>query len=250
MNIYNKIKSKYILKIIFSYINPKISLGIIKYNKKIQSKLELSLEDYKEYNQIEIDVIPIDYLPKKSNNIIFIEKGTEPYFHIYINGKERKRKKYLKKTDNAKIIKVIIDPEIKSFKYLFDECKYIKEVNIIKCNRNDIINTSFMFSFCRNLEKLNLSKLKTDNVTNMSYMFQCCDKLSELNITNIDTSKVDDYSWMFYGCISLKNFDISGFNIKENVDISSMFTYCPKELVDNIKNQDKKFKNINFNIHY
>ena len=247
---FNKIKSKYIIKIIVSYVSSKKYLGIVKYNKKIQSKLELSSKDYKEYNQIEIEIIPINILTKNRNDIIFMEKGTKPYFHIYINGKERKRKKYLKKTDNAKIIKVIIDPEIKSFKNLFDECKYIKEVNIIKCNRNDIINTSFMFSFCRNLEKLNLSKLKTDNVTNMSYMFQYCGKLSELNISNIDTSKVEDYSCMFYRCISLKNFDISGFNIKENVDISSMFTYCPKELVDNIKNQDKKFKNINFNIHY
>ena len=93
---YNKIKSKYILKIIFSYINPKISLGIIKYNKKIQSKLELSLEDYKGYNQIEIDIIPIDCLPKKSNDIIFIEKGTEPYFHIY-KWKGKKKKKIFKK---------------------------------------------------------------------------------------------------------------------------------------------------------
>ena len=241
---FNKIKSKYILKIIVSYVSSKKYLGIVKYNKKIQSKLELSLKDYKEYNQIEIEIIPINILPKNRNDIIFMEKGTKPYFHIYINGKERKRKKYLKITDNAKIIKVIIDPEIKSFQYLFGQCKYIKEVNIIKCNRNDIISTSFMFSFCTNVEKINLSKLKTGNVTKMCYMFQFCEKLSELNISNIDTSKVDDYSDMFCVCKSLKNFDISGFNIKQNANISRMFAYCSDELIKNIQNQDKKFMNI------
>ena len=35
-------------------------LKIIKYNKNIQNKLNISINDYKEYNHIEIEIIPIN----------------------------------------------------------------------------------------------------------------------------------------------------------------------------------------------
>ena len=43
----SNIKSKYILKNIFSYINKKEKLKLIKYNKELQKILGVNIEDYK-----------------------------------------------------------------------------------------------------------------------------------------------------------------------------------------------------------
>ena len=44
------IKSKYILKIIFSYIQTKKELLIIKVNKKIQQRLDIDINQYQNYS--------------------------------------------------------------------------------------------------------------------------------------------------------------------------------------------------------
>ena len=44
------IKSKYILKNIFSLISERIKLDIAIYNKTLQEKLELRIDDYKEFS--------------------------------------------------------------------------------------------------------------------------------------------------------------------------------------------------------
>ena len=46
-----KISSQYCLKSIFSYIEYNKVLKIVKYNKRIQKKLELEESHYKEYSQ-------------------------------------------------------------------------------------------------------------------------------------------------------------------------------------------------------
>ena len=48
----NNLKSNYILKTIFDIVKENKSLEIVKYNKKLQKKLNLSINDYKEYSQI------------------------------------------------------------------------------------------------------------------------------------------------------------------------------------------------------
>ena len=44
---FENIKSKYILKFIFSYLNEKTKLEIIKYNKTIQNIIKIKLTNYK-----------------------------------------------------------------------------------------------------------------------------------------------------------------------------------------------------------
>ena len=55
----DNIKSKYILKRIFDYLNEKKQLKIILYNKNLIYKLDKRLTAYKnEYLKIEIEIIP------------------------------------------------------------------------------------------------------------------------------------------------------------------------------------------------
>ena len=48
----NNLKSIVILKKILSYITKNETLNILRYNKKLQKRLNLSINDYKDYSQL------------------------------------------------------------------------------------------------------------------------------------------------------------------------------------------------------
>ena len=54
-----KIKSDYFLQKLYDNMPKKKKLEIVKYNKKLQNRLNLSIKDYKEtFSPIEIEIIP------------------------------------------------------------------------------------------------------------------------------------------------------------------------------------------------
>ena len=48
-NLFENIKSKYILKIVFDNLIKKKLLSIIKYNCNLKNKFDINIEDYKNY---------------------------------------------------------------------------------------------------------------------------------------------------------------------------------------------------------
>ena len=72
INLLDDIRSKYILKKIFENIQKKKSLNIIKYNKNIQERLEIGIDDYEKYGIVEIEIIPIVII--KSYRYIFLNQ--------------------------------------------------------------------------------------------------------------------------------------------------------------------------------
>jgi hypothetical protein len=83
-DIFIDIKSKYMMKkILFDYLYITKSLDIIKYNKKIQKRIDININDYKKcseiYSSIEIEVAPIK---NKYDKFINIKKYDEIYYHI------------------------------------------------------------------------------------------------------------------------------------------------------------------------
>ena len=60
---FKKLKSNYVLQKVFNNINKKNLVEIIKYNKKIKERLNLNINDYKEYcetySSIEIEIVPV-----------------------------------------------------------------------------------------------------------------------------------------------------------------------------------------------
>ena len=59
----NKIRNRCLLtRLFFKLLQEKKYLSLLKYNKDLQNKLKLSIDDYKNYNQIIIEVIPIEDL--------------------------------------------------------------------------------------------------------------------------------------------------------------------------------------------
>ena len=90
--IIKNIKSRYILSKIYDNMTIKKKLEIVKHNKKIQNRINLSVNDYKEYCEIEIEIIPNK---DKYGKFININKNNELYYHIYSNdNKEETKNKY------------------------------------------------------------------------------------------------------------------------------------------------------------
>ena len=234
------IKSKYILKQIFQLLLHKKFLKIINYNKNLQNRLDLSIKDYKEYEQviIEVDIDKAEFnLDGIENYFLYNKIFDKSYFHIYFDGnKEEIKRPYITLYEKVKKVKIIIDYEIKSFENLFYGCEKITKINFIKFSRKDITNMKSMFEECLFLEKLNLSNFNTDNVIDMSYMFYKCSSLKELNLSNFNTNNVVNMSYMFNGCIRLKELNLSNFNTNREVNMSYMFSECSSLEVLNIIN--------------
>ena len=137
----DNINSKYILSKIYDNMTKKKKLQIVKYNKKVQNRINLSFKDYKEYSEtftpIEIEIIPTK---GKYGKFININENDKLYYHIYFNdnNEEIKNKYSIKKTFKDTKIKIIIDYQVKSFNYLFWCCKCIESINFKKFNRNNV----------------------------------------------------------------------------------------------------------------
>ena len=270
-NSYLNIKSKYILKEIFKNLTQKKLLETIKYTKKIQEKLEIDIEHYKDYcGTIEINITAVKPNEDTEHYTYINFHGSKKYYHIYINGIdiETKENYYTRYDQDVKTIKIKIDKEIKSLKGIFEFCNAIETIKFVKFNRRDFTDLNGMFFWCCNLKEIDLANLKTDkitdmsrmffkctslvklnlnrfnttNVTNMNAMFAECTSLKELFINNFNTDKVIDMTSMFAECTALKEVNISNFNLKNVKYVRWMFAKCPSELKNKIRNQNKLIK--------
>ena len=186
-----KIRSIYIVKIIFDNLKQNKLLNIFHYNKAYQKLMNIKLNDYIiEFSKIEIEIIP-----KENEYGKFINSIVNAQIYFNDNEKEIKKKK-ITIEDNVTKIKIILNPKYKSLSKLFYDCKCIKKIHFIKFNRDNINDMSSIFYGCSFLEEINFSKFKTNNVTNMSFMFYNCSSLKELNISNFNTNNVTNMSYI------------------------------------------------------
>ena len=223
VNIYEKyeskfdnIKSDFILKKIFNIVRRKKSFQIMKYNKKLQKRLNISINEYKDYYlSIENELKIAD---NKFGKFINISNDEKEYYRIYFNNsKEEITKNYLEDKNKPNLIQIIINNKVKSFKKLFYKCKCINQ--IIFCKK--FINT---------------------NITDMSEMFSGCTSLKELDISNLNTNNVKLMNSMFNDCSSLKELNVSNFNINNIFYMRSIFAGCPDEQKNKIVEQNKNIK--------
>ena len=141
-NKFINIKSDYFIQKLFANMHKKITLKIIKCNFNIQKRLNININNYKDFSEkfssIELEIIPIknEYGP-----FIKIKEKNKKYFHIYFNNnKEEIKKTELNKEDRVSKINVSFDYRIESFYELFDDCKCIESINFKKFYRNNINN--------------------------------------------------------------------------------------------------------------
>jgi len=246
----DNIKSLYILKTIIKNISNGKYLRLIIHNKKIQNKLNVSIDNYIKYsNQIEIEIIPDQNEIYNENKFInIIDEEDKSFFHIYFNEENKEiNRNYFTKDENVPKIKVLIDMEVKSIEGLFSKCYCIKEIKFIKFNRTDFNDFRYMFNDCKYLKNIDIKKLKTNNVENMDNMFNSCKSLKKLDLSNFITDKVKTMRYIFEDCLSLKELNISNFKFNKSTDVEYMLSNCSKELKNEIKN---KYKDINDEAFY
>ena len=181
-NDFDNLKSDYFLRKLFDILKENKSLNIIKYNKKLQKRLNININDYKEYSElyssIELELISNN----KEGEFINIPDNDKEYYHIYFdNSNEEIKRNYLEKNEKVKLIKIIIDYQVKTFKGLFFYCNSINSIYFKKFYRNNITDMNNMFSYCSSLKELNLSNFNNNNVTHMNGMFDgCSDELKNI----------------------------------------------------------------------
>ena len=222
------IKSDYFLKNIFNLLDTKKYLSIILHNKNLQSRLNITINNYKTFfNQIEIELKPTEVLKEKENIFLNRLDNKKEFYHIYFNNNKTEiKRRFITEDDKVSKIKIVIDEEISSLKELFFSCDCIKEINFIKFNRKNITNMISMFEECSSLVKLNINKIKTDNVNNIKSMFRGCTSLKEIDLYNFNTSKIEFMQNLFYDCSSLENLNISNFDTSKVKNMSYMFFGC------------------------
>ena len=79
-DIFDNIKVDYFLQKVFNNLERNISLKIVKYNKNIKKRLNININDYKEYSEIEIELKLVD---DKSGEFINIPEEEKEYYHFY-----------------------------------------------------------------------------------------------------------------------------------------------------------------------
>ena len=124
------LKSTFIFKKIFDNMEKNKSFLIMKYNKKLQKRLNLNIDDYKEcsqlYSSIEIELKIGD---NKFGQFINIPDKDRKYYHIYFdNFKKEIKRCYLKDNEKVQKIKIIINYHVNSFEGLFFQCDYINSI--------------------------------------------------------------------------------------------------------------------------
>ena len=256
LNIKSPVISKLLLE---KYILDDVYMKLFKYNKLHQKKFGLSFQDYKDYNPIKIELIPVEPNKlKKAHNYFINFKRNKKNFSVYFNdSKERTQKEYFTKEDNIYKININIKRKTNDISELFYIKKYgefagcdcIKEIKFTKFLRNDIKDMSSLFYNCSSLTKIHFAEFHSENVTNMSYMFFGCSSLSILDLSKFNTEKVTNMFCMFSKCSSLTELDFKNFDTKNVVNMANMFEKCEKLIVlknfnfitDNVTNMSGMF---------
>ena len=231
-DIFENLKNNFFLEKLFNNLEKRKSLYLLKYNKNLKKRINITINDYKEYSEIyssiEIEIKPVI---NKYGKFINITDINNIYYHIYFNdNKEEIKRNHINNDEQIKIIKIIIDFHVKSFIKLFHDSECIEYINFTKFHRNNIDNMSFMFNKCHKLKEIKgINNFNTINVTNMNSMFQECNELEYLDLSNFNTMNVTDMSWMFNQCHKLKEIKgINNFNTINVINMEAMFAYCYK----------------------
>ena len=107
------IKSKYILKEILNKIDFIKLLNIIRYNKKMQNKMNININTYREYSQIKLDIELFSQNRNVHNSFLLFDENK-----IFGNNEEEKKYSFIKIKEQFKAY----------FHFYFDNDKIEKKI--------------------------------------------------------------------------------------------------------------------------
>ena len=91
--IIENLKSDYFLQKLYDNMTKEKKLEIVRYNKRMQYRLNLNIKDYKEYSETFTPIV-IELVPSKDKygRFININENDKPFYHIYFNDNEEEIK--------------------------------------------------------------------------------------------------------------------------------------------------------------
>ena len=127
---FENLKSDYFIIKLFNIKKEKKTLKIVKYNKKLQKRLNKSINNYKEYSHLYSSIeIELNLIENKFGQFINMQDKEKAYFHIYFNNtNEEIKRDNLKENEKVKKIKIKIDYQVRSFAVLFKDCYCINSI--------------------------------------------------------------------------------------------------------------------------
>ena len=227
-----RITNEYIVKKLFDFLQSKLVAEIIRYNKRFQKTLGFKLNDYKCSSKVEIEIIERSVEPSNLN----INKGDEilvnrshhdpPYCSCFINNFDLERKgNDLPIGKNANIMSITVYG-IEPLTELLCEYRFVRKIDFIGFNGNDITDVGRMLFECMLFKGLNSPVLNVSNNINMSSIFYGCELSKELNPSKFKSHKVTTVNAKFYGCISLEETDVADFRTDKVAALSCAFGGC------------------------
>jgi len=164
---------------------------------------------------------------------VFVENNKDK-LSLMIEKKEQELSIYYNNTSDKSELVVELSqiknkPPITDMGYMFNNCKYLTDVNFKNWKTDNITSMEAMFQLC-NLKKIpDISDFNTNNLVNIRAMFCKCTKITEIpNMNKWFKSNLTNMSMLFNGCIALKDrIDLSGkWNTTNLKDMSYMFNRC------------------------
>ena len=249
------VKSKYILQKIFNNIIKDKTIKIVKYNKNIQNKININIDDYEKYWAEKYEIVEIEIIPAKNKYGKFIniyDKNKYKYCHIFFNNNYKKqiKRNFLKKDENVSKINITLYKQFNYFIRLFYECNCIEYISFKKYYRNKNFIFSHMFGRCYSLKEANISNLNSKISFLSERMFANCSSLKKVVLPHVNSNiKSIEATDMFYYCKSLEEINLSdfiNFNIGCSYYINGMFYQCSDELKAKIR---EKFKDLDYEVY-
>ena len=126
-NLLIEVRSKYILGQILELLKESKKLSIIKYNKKLQNKIDINLEYFKKFSlNVIIEIIPL--INKNGKFINYTRADNAQFIHIFFdNSKEEIHRNKIYSEDNVEKIKVELNYRFVEFNELFEGCDCIEK---------------------------------------------------------------------------------------------------------------------------
>lgn len=154
-------------------------------------------------------------------------------------------KNYSLTTFNGKLLL----PSCTDFSSGFNDCYYLKSIDLSNSNFDKCNKFAGMFDSCINLTKIRMDGVDLDSATSLGFL--SLNSVNELYMTGAKLSSVSSLEgWyqqksiekivfsdckldsclstknMFYACTNLNSIDMSGFETPVCTDMNSMFNYC------------------------
>ena len=218
--------------------NPVYNVEIINYGniikKGMKSVTQNKLTDFNECKNIFINVLNLKNNISKKYDASNMNKDTEDIFKKMFSeeGLKEIENKWILflinfKDDNSDYYFYCNDIEnsdIKEISGIFNS-GYIEKIKVVNSNISDVKSLQYMFNNLKYVKEIDLSNLFTTNPINLFMTFNGCNTLEEIKFPKENKLKLNDLKQVFFMCNNLKTVNFEDIILDDDLILSN-HTIC------------------------